>query len=220
MRRAVLIALCMFAATVNASAKDDPPFVVYFHARAEPPTVSPEGFVETSNKELQDSATDVLKALDGNLFHPNKRYPGSVTRFVHVADPAQADLILTVAARGVDAQSYGARTETSIYRNVVRSNTTPIVGMTRWISVVMTVGTYEKEFSAFSTNRSAYSAGSWNQNARTVALSAAEWVMANEPQIKALQAKRGIVAPVAQPLPVEIPRTCQNSSGKIIPCPK
>src|SRR5947207_14297751 len=73
------------------------PFVVNVLLNAMPLPVSPEGFVDSSDKWLQDSVSDLKKALDGKYFHPNKGFPGSVSRYQVVTDPAQADITITVA---------------------------------------------------------------------------------------------------------------------------
>jgi hypothetical protein len=70
------------------------------------------------------------------------------------------------------------------YRGVILADTTPLIGVTRWVSAVLSVGDYRKEVVAWSMNRSALSAGAWTQDAKFLSLAAAGWVMANEEKIK------------------------------------
>ena len=139
------------------------------------------------------------KALDGKDFHPNKGFPGSQAHYVVVTDPAKADIVLTVAARGVSFASLGLRTTMEFYRGVVVADTVPTVGVTRWVSIVLSVGSYLKEFLTWSTNRSAFSAGAWTADAKLLALLSVSWVMANEAKIAA-SAMPSVPLPRCQPL--------------------
>lgn len=172
------------------SEKDKDRFVVTVHVNTAPPKVSPEGFVEESDKVLRDSLADMVKAMDGADFHPRKGFPGSKAMYQVVSDPLLADIVLTIAARGVSAESLGQRTTMQFYSGVALADTVPTVGVTRWVSMVLSVGTYRKEVVAWSTNRSRFSAGAWTDDAKALALSAAGWVMANEAQIRERQKAR------------------------------
>ena|ERR1051326_288488 len=180
----VCVALC-FAMTVSAETKT--PFTVTVFVDSRPLPVSPEGFVDGPDKWLQDSKHDLANSLNGRSFHPKKGFPGSTTRYVVVDDPAKADVSLIIATRGTNVVSLGQRTTMEFYRGVVLADTVPSVGVTRWVSMVLSVGTYKKEFVAWSTNQTRWSMGAWSQDARLLALEAVTWVMANEERIRERQ---------------------------------
>lgn len=197
MRRIFTLGFALFTMfTCGAGAQSAPTvsyppvLVVTFYARVAPANVSPEGFVDGSDKVLVDSVADLFKALDGQNFHPDRGYPGTPSHYVAVSDPAKADIIVTVAARGISTASLGARTTMQVYNGVVIADTVPTVGVTRWVSMVLSVGTYRKEFVAWSTNQSRFSVGAWTGDAKRLALMAAAWVMANEAQIRKRQIER------------------------------
>jgi len=156
---------------------------------------SAEGFVDGSDKVLVDSVRDLKSALDGKEFHAKKGYPGSLAMYHVVSKPEQADVTLIIAARGINTAQLGARTTAAIYGGVLVANTVPMVGVTRWVSMIISVGTYKKEIIAWSTNRSNLSAGAWGKDAKLLALNAAAWVMANEPKImdRRAQARFGLL---------------------------
>lgn len=188
MRRLVAAALIAGTVIAGAAAQKAPaPLVVKVYVDFTPPKVSPEGFVDESDKWLVDSRRDIQAALDSKDFHPNKGFPGSPEHYVLAADKEKADIVVTVAARGVSTESLGQRTTMQIYRGVVLADTVPTIGVTRWVSIVLSVGTYRKEFVAWSTNRSRFSAGAWTADANLLAKVVAGWVMANEEKIRELQ---------------------------------
>jgi hypothetical protein len=188
LRRIFLLVLAMCACGAWRTSPDK--FVLNFYVTVVPQVVSPEGFVEGSNKELVDSVKDLQKALDGKDLRPEKGWPGSHTHFTAVTDATKGDIVLTVAARGVSSESLGQRTTMQFYGGVALADTMPTVGVTRWVSMVLSVGTYRKEFVSWSTNRSRYSAGAWTDDAYALAKLAAAWVMANEAQIRERQKAR------------------------------
>lgn len=192
-----------------------PPLELTFHARLIEPEVSPEGFVEGSDKTMADSVRDLVRIMDGAEFRPNKGYPGSRAKYRHVTDLSQADIVLTIVARGINSESFGSRTEARFYRGVVLSETTPIVGNTRWVSMILSVDTYQKEIVGGWTNTSIYSLGAWSEAAKILATNAAAWVMANEPQIVKRRAER-LGVPVSEVVPKQ--PTCMTRDAKVIPC--
>ena len=163
---------------------------VSVYVSAAQPKTSPEGFVDGSNAWLVDSVADLKKSLSGKEFTPNKTCPGSRTQFVLVNNPDDADIALTVAARGTNSAAMGQRTTMEVYNGVVLANTVPTYGITRWVSLVLSVGQYSKEFMAWSTNHSVFSAGAWRQDTGLLAKMSACWVMNNEAQIFQRQMSR------------------------------
>jgi hypothetical protein len=63
---------------------------------------------------------------------------------VAVTDPTKPDIVLTIAARGVSARSWGQRTTMEFYDGVVLATTVPTVAVTRWVSMVLSVAPTEK----------------------------------------------------------------------------
>ena len=157
-----------------------------------PQNVSPEGFVDGVDvKGLDDSANDIRKTFDNKDWHPKDGYPGSNEHYVLASDSAKSDVVVTIAARGTSAQALGSRTTMQIYRGVIIADSVPTVGVTRWVSIVLSVGTYRKEFVAWSTNTSRFSAGAWGSDADLLGKAVVGWVLQNEPRIIELQKARG-----------------------------
>lgn len=173
---------------IPATAQKKDLLQIFVYVDAAPQAVSADGFVDSSDKWLQDSVADLKKALNNKNFHPNKGFPGSPAHYTVINDPAKADVVLTVAARGTSAESLGQRTTMQFYRGVVMADTVPTVGVTRWVSVVLSVGNYRREIVTWYTNQSRFSAGAWTKDAKRHALEVAGWVMANEAKIKERQA--------------------------------
>lgn len=192
------------------------PLEFSFHVRTAESEVSPEGFVDAApDVGIADSVKDIVKVMDGETFTPKRGHPGRKTRFTHVADPNDADIILTIVARGLSAESFGTRTTSRFYKGVVMSESVPIVGNTRWVSMVLSVDTYQREFVGAWTNQSVYSMGAWTEAAKILGANAAAWVMANEAQIIKRRAER-LGVPEAGVIPKQ--PTCMTRDGKIIPC--
>jgi hypothetical protein len=214
-----LLILTLSLAAVAADLRGQvaaPPLELTFHVRVPEPEISPEGFVDAApDKALADTVKDLVRVLDGAVATPTKGFPGSKARYRHVENSADADIVLTVVARGLNAESYGSRTQSRFYRGAVLSETTPIIGNTRWISVLLTVDTYRKELVGSWTNTSEYSMGAWTEAAKIVANSATAWVAANEAQIVKRRAER-LGVPVSDVLPKQ--PTCMTRDGKVIPC--
>jgi hypothetical protein len=132
------------------------------------------GFVDT-NKEIQDSVQDVRKHVSG------------MKEFRVVDSPDQADLILTVVTRGVGSESYGQRInyreyDTPYYKNAQLTNT-PIVAQTLWVSAVMQIRDYRKEFIGTARNISGVRWGRWNECATNLAKDLRAWAIANRDQL-------------------------------------
>ena len=213
MRRLVVIVIASLAtagvAQPQAQAKVTlSVFVDVFH-----PPVSPEGFVDAVDvKGLNDSVVDLTNAFDNKDWNPKTGWPGSPERTLLAADPAQADLLLTVAARGTSTQELGSRTTMAVYRGVVTADTVPTVGVTRWVSIVLSVGTYRKEFLTWTTNKSAFSLGSWTADANLLAQYVLGWTMPVGAKRLELQKARGG--------PVSAAPRLRVGEGTDLPAPK
>ncbi len=131
-----------------------------------------DGFFDTS-KDIQDSIKDIK-----NVLAKEKNSPVTVT---DVRD--RADIVLTVVQRGVGAQSYGDRVSFKSYYGGTALENTPIVASTFWVSTVMQVGKYKKEFTGKYTNTdsggSTQSFGAWRSCGDQIAKNLSSWVTAN-----------------------------------------
>jgi hypothetical protein len=135
-----------------------------------------DGFVDTS-REIQDSVNDIRKALEDE-------------KTLEVAEgPKTADLLLTVVARGTGSQLYGERTQMTHYYGSTQIESLPVVANTRWISTVMEIGTYKKEFAAAYTNASTSSMGAWTDDAKNIVKDLRAWVSANDANIRSKRKK-------------------------------
>ena len=133
-----------------------------------------QGFVDT-NKEIQDSVQDVRKHVSG------------MKEFRVVDRPDQADLILTVVTRGVGSESYGQRINyqeygTLYYKNAQLTSTT-MVKQTLWVSAVMQIRDYRKEFVGTAVNVPGVRWGRWNECAINLAKDLRAWAIANRDQL-------------------------------------
>jgi hypothetical protein len=130
------------------------------------------GFVDTT-KEIQDSVKDVR----GRLSH--------MKEFQVVENLAGADIVLTVVARGVGASTYGQRiTYTEYYGNATLTSA-PMVANTYWVSTIMEVGQYRKEFlGSFSPAPGWDVGGNWSVCAQQIAKNLKSWAVANAEQLK------------------------------------
>lgn len=135
-----------------------------------------DGFVDTG-KDIQDSVKDIRSRIRD-------------TKELRLADQASdADVILVVVTRGVGSQSYGVRTKVySGYYTGTDVSTVPIVANTFWISTVLEVGKYRKEFTGYQTQSSAVSMGAWTEIATRVAKEVKAWALANGDQLRAKRA--------------------------------
>ncbi|HKW97342.1 MAG TPA: hypothetical protein VJN43_06380 [Bryobacteraceae bacterium] len=134
-----------------------------------------EGFVDT-DKEIEDSVNDIRSHLS------------RMKEFRIVESPSQADLVLTVVMRGIGSESYGQRINYSeyggpYYKNAQLTNT-PMVAQTLWVSAVIEIGTYRKEFVGTALNVPGVRWGRWNECANHLAKDLRSWAVANREQIK------------------------------------
>jgi hypothetical protein len=132
-----------------------------------------DGFFDTS-KDIQDSIKDIRSQL-GKQKNINLDI---------IDDRSKATIILTVVARGVGSIAYGSRTSAQTYYRGATLETTPMVANTYWVSTMMQVGTYKKEFTGAYTNTASSSMGAWGQCAQQVAKNIGSWAVANADLIK------------------------------------
>jgi len=184
------VPVLLLAVTGSALAVVKQKFLVSVYIKAAAQEVSSDGFVDGSNVWIRDSVSDLKKAMDGKEFTPNKTCPGTRARYKVVDNYADADLVLTVAARGTSATDLGQRTTMKFYNGVLLADTVPTVGVTRWVSVILSVANYQKELLAWHTNKSNWSAGAWTADAKLLGRIAACWVMVNEKRIRERQGER------------------------------
>jgi hypothetical protein len=135
-----------------------------------------DGFMDTS-KAIEDSVRDLRGQMKG------------MKELRLVDDPAQADLILIVAARGVGSEAFGVRTNVNdkLYTGT-DITTTQMYANTYWLSTVLQAGAYRKEFTSGWTNTAGTSMGAWRVNAEAIAKNVRAWAVTNQAQIRA---KRG-----------------------------
>lgn len=129
------------------------------------------GFVDTT-KDIQDSVNDIRKRLS------------HIKEFQVVDGHAEADIIVTVVARGMGSTTYGERIQyTQYYGNGTLTNA-PMVAETYWVSAIMEMGQYRKEFLGSFTNEHAGSMGPWGICANQIVNDLKAWATANAEQIK------------------------------------
>lgn len=129
------------------------------------------GFVDT-NRDIQDSINDVRGRLSG------------MKEFRLVDDVDEADIVITIVERGVGSESYGLRLRYTEYFNNAELTSTPIVISTLWVSAVLDVGSYRKEFVGTSLNNPGVRLGTWRECARDLVNNLKAWAMANSTQLK------------------------------------
>jgi hypothetical protein len=137
-----------------------------------------DGFVDTG-KDIQDSVKDVRSKIR------------DVKELRVVDQVSDADVVLTVVTRGVGSEAFGVRTNVyNTYYSGTEISTAPILANTFWISTVMQVGKYRKEFTGQQTQSSAYSLGAWSEIAGRIAKEVRAWSIANADQLRAKRATR------------------------------
>ena len=129
------------------------------------------GFVDT-NKEIQDSVNDIRGRLSGM-----KEF-----RIANTRD--DADLVLTVVTRGIGSEQYGQRLQYTEYYKNAELTSTPIVVSTLWVTAVINVGDYRKEFVGTSVNNPGIRLGTWRECAKNLADGLRAWAVANAEQLK------------------------------------
>lgn len=130
-----------------------------------------DGFIDT-NQEIQNSVKDLRGKLSG------------MKQLQLVDVPEGADIVVTVVARGVGSETYGERLSYAEYYNKAVLTTVPIWDNTFWVTAVMEVGTYKREFTGDVTHEYKYSGGAWGNCAKQIAKDLKSWVVANIGQIK------------------------------------
>jgi hypothetical protein len=133
-----------------------------------------EGFYDTG-KDTQDS----IKDIKGQLAKQKN------VNLDIIEDRAKATIVLTVVSRGVGSQAYGSRVSVQQYYRGATLENTPMVANTYWVSTMMQVGTYKKEFTGAYTNTAGSSMGAWGQCAQQIAKNVTSWTVANAELIKA-----------------------------------
>lgn len=183
----MLVLLFVMVIARAATAEKAKPQAVNVKVIATPPPISVEGFLETNNLWQIDSANDFRKAINKKCWHPNSKAKAAMPDLGTVCFAAadqHTDVTITVVARGVNSQSLGQRTTMSAYNGVLVADTVPTSGVTRWVSIVLSTGTYKKEFIAWSTNTSRWSLGAWKQDAGLLAKLVMDWCLLNQAKLR------------------------------------
>jgi hypothetical protein len=130
-----------------------------------------DGFIDTS-KEIQDSVKDVRSRLS------------HIKQFQVVEKRDGAEIIVTVVARGIGSTTYGQRVTYSQYYGTAILASAPMVANTYWVSSVMDVGVYRKEFlGSYTQEASTTSMGAWGLCAEQIAKNLKAWAEANKEQL-------------------------------------
>ena len=128
-----------------------------------------QGFVDTT-KDIQDSVKDVSSRLS------------HMKQFQVVEKRDGADIVLTVVARGIGSVSYGQRVDFTDYYGHAVLTSVPIVSDTYWVSTIMDVGAYRKEF--LGSYNKGPNLGAWGLCADRIAKDIRSWAAANAEQLK------------------------------------
>ena len=131
-------------------------------------------FVDTS-KEIQDSIKDLMSRLRG------------AKGLTLVPRREDANIVVTVVARGVGSEPYGQRLAYQQYYNNAELTSMPISLNTWWVAAVLEVGTYRKEFVGAYTHppNLAYYGGAWGECAKRLGNDIKTWAEANGQQLRA-----------------------------------
>jgi hypothetical protein len=130
-----------------------------------------DGFFDTT-KNIQDSIKDIKQSL-------SKEKDVILTI---IDDRSKADVILTVVERGIGNQAYGRRIEFEAYYGGANLQQVPMVASTYWVSTMMQVGRYKKEFTGTQTQDqqgSTLTFGAWGKCASLISTNVASWTKAN-----------------------------------------
>lgn len=181
------LVVAFFVALPAAAAEKAPPQNINVRIVAAPSEPSPEGFIEETGVWRLDSAKDFQKNIHKKCWHPKDKVKKATPEIGSVCFKAVEggeDVTVTVAARGENAQTLGQRTTMSSYFGVVVADSVPTVGVTRWVSIILTVGTYKKEFVAWHTNQLRWSLGAWGQDAKLLAQLVMDWCLLNQEKLR------------------------------------
>jgi hypothetical protein len=130
-----------------------------------------DGFFDTT-KEIQDSIKDLRDKLSRE-----KNVNLSITD-----DRRNADVILTVVQRGKGDVAYGRRVEFQDYYGGASLQQVPMIASTYWVSTMMQVGAYKKEFTGTQTqdnNGASLSMGAWGRCAGLITSNIGSWTRTN-----------------------------------------
>jgi hypothetical protein len=151
--------------TAEANAATNVRFTVFISAPQR------DGFFDTT-REIQDSIKDLRDKLSRE-----KNVNLSITD-----DRKNADVILTVVQRGIGNMAYGRRVEFQDYYGGASLQQVPMVASTYWVSTMMQVGGYKKEFTGTQTqdnNGANLSFGAWGKCAGLITSNIASWTRTN-----------------------------------------
>ena len=130
-----------------------------------------DGFFDTT-KDIQDSIKDLREKLS-----KEKNVNLTITD-----DRKNADVILTMVRRGTGNQAYGRRVEFQEYYGGATLEQVPMVATSYWVSTMMQVGTYKKEFTGVQTqdqNGGSFTMGAWGKCAGQIAVNIGSWTRTN-----------------------------------------
>jgi hypothetical protein len=130
-----------------------------------------DGFFDTT-REIEDSIKDLrarlAKEKDVNL---------TITD-----DRKNADVVLTVVRRGTGNQAYGQRIEFQEYYGGASLAQVPMIATSYWVSTMMQVGAYKKEFTGVQTqdqSGGSFTLGAWGKCAGQITTNIASWTRTN-----------------------------------------
>jgi hypothetical protein len=151
--------------TAEANAETNLRFAVFISAPQR------DGFFDTT-KEIQDSIKDIRDKLskEKNVI------------LAIIDDRRRADVILTVVQRGLGNQAYGRRVEFQDYYGGASLEQMPMVASTYWVSTMMQVGAYKKEFTGTQTQDQrggSLTYGAWSKCASLIASNISSWTKTN-----------------------------------------
>jgi hypothetical protein len=129
------------------------------------------GFFDTT-KDIQDTIKDIHERLSKE----------KDVVFTLIDDRLKADIILTVVQRGIGYEAYGRRVEFTNYYGGATLEQAPMIASTYWVSTMMQVGPYKKEFTGSQTqdnNQLKFSFGAWGKCGDSVAKNVISWTKTN-----------------------------------------
>jgi hypothetical protein len=151
--------------TAEATAETNLRFTVFVSAPQR------DGFFDTT-KDIQDSIKDIRDRLS-----KEKNVILTITD-----DRKRADVILTVVRRGIGNETYGRRVEFVDYYGGATLQQAPMIATTFWVSTMMQVGAYKKEFTGAQTQDqqgSPLTYGAWGKCANQIASNISSWTKTN-----------------------------------------
>jgi hypothetical protein len=151
--------------TAEATAETNLRFTVFVSAPQR------DGFFDTT-KDIQDSIKDLRDRLS-----KEKNVILTITD-----DRKRADVILTVVRRGIGNETYGRRVEFVDYYGGATLQQAPMIATTFWVSTMMQVGAYKKEFTGAQTQDqqgSPLTYGAWGKCANQIVSNISSWTKTN-----------------------------------------